>query len=418
MKTIQRKGLKGLQDIGHYAQSIVEQFSTLLNIPISITDKNGMVIGSTDNTRLGSLHTVTAEVTKSGKVMYYSQDKIAGLDNVLPGIAVPLRFQQETVGVLGLIGDPEIVERYVSFVQSHIEMILMENFRSKSVASQMELKRSFFQRISSYIKADDLEGVGSYFEMHGFVVGIPRHCILLDLQVINNNAAVIRPTHEFSRMEQELYLFLTNLFNSTEQDLIVPLSAGQWLILSSVQSDNNPAFTKRIEFVTEKLCNFLDTLNVDSKPQFSCSPPVSSIEEILQVYEQCRKALETAKRNGLVQSFVSIEDWNVLSLGLVEEVSLPGQWTLDRYVEKLQDHVNSSVLIESFLVYCEEQLNMSQAARKLYIHRNTLLYRMQQLQQLLNFDLQCFRQCTLLYLALKQHQTIQNTNGKENRSVF
>ncbi|MCZ2256911.1 helix-turn-helix domain-containing protein [Sporosarcina sp. G11-34] len=49
---------------------------------------------------------------------------------------------------------------------------------------------------------------------------------------------------------------------------------------------------------------------------------------------------------------------------------------------------------------------MSQAARKLYIHRNTLLYRIQQLQQLLNINLQSFKQCTLLYLALKQHEQI------------
>ncbi|WP_443028921.1 helix-turn-helix domain-containing protein [Sporosarcina sp. G11-34] len=62
--------------------------------------------------------------------------------------------------------------------------------------------------------------------------------------------------------------------------------------------------------------------------------------------------------------------------------------------------------MENFLVYCEEQLNMSQAARKLYIHRNTLLYRIQQLQQLLNINLQSFKQCTLLYLALKQHEQI------------
>lgn len=406
METIQGKGLKGLQDIGHYAQSIVEQFSTLLNIPISITDKNGTVIGSTDNTRLGSLHTVTAEVTQSGKVMFFSQDKIAGLDNVLPGIAAPLRFQQETVGVLGLIGDPEIVERYVSFVQSHIEMILMENFRSKSVASQMEMKRSFFQRISSYIEGVDLDGIRSYCEMHGFALGIPRHCILLDLRAENDHAAAIQQTQEFSRMEQELYLCLTNLFNTTEQDLIAPLSTGQWLVLSSVQTDSNTALTKKLKYVTDKLSNFLETMKVDSKPQFSYSPPVSSIEEILQAYEQCRKVLEITKRNGFEQSIVSIKDWKLLSLGFVEEVSLPAQWTLDRYIEKLQGHVNSSVLIESFLVYCEEQLNMSQAARKLYIHRNTLLYRLQQLQQLLNFDLQCFRQCTLLYLALKQHQTI------------
>ncbi|MBO1910400.1 hypothetical protein J4G37_37145, partial [Microvirga sp. 3-52] len=60
-----------MPDIGHYAQSIVEQFSSILDIPISITDKTGMIIGSTDINRLGSHHIVTMEVTKSGKIMFF-----------------------------------------------------------------------------------------------------------------------------------------------------------------------------------------------------------------------------------------------------------------------------------------------------------------------------------------------------------
>ncbi|MCM3757273.1 helix-turn-helix domain-containing protein [Sporosarcina aquimarina] len=392
-----------LQNIGHYAQSIVEQFSSILNIPISITDKDGLVIGSTDINRIGSHHIVTTEVTRSGKMMFFTKEQTANLVNVLPGIATPLRFQQETVGVLGLIGDPATVERYAQFVQSHIEMLLMENFRSKTVASEMETMRYFFKRLTSYQENADFISIGSYCDMHGFTLGIPRRCILLDLQTSIDQTRYIQQNRTFKQEEQELYVCLKNLFNTNDQDFVVPLFKGQWLILLSDQPAERTTLIKRLEFVSDKLRSFLDNREIVSKFLFSYSNPSSSIDGILKAYEQCRKALEIANRHHLQSSIVSIDDWDLLAHG-VEEILLPAQWTLDTHITKLMNHVNGPVLIDSFLVYCDEKMNMSQAARKLYIHRNTLLYRLQQLQEILSIDLNSFKQCTLLYLAIKQHE--------------
>ncbi len=47
---------------------------------------------------------------------------------------------------------------------------------------------------------------------------------------------------------------------------------------------------------------------------------------------------------------------------------------------------------------------MSKTARKLYIHRNTLLYRLKQIKEMLGIDIHSFKQCMLLYIALKQMQ--------------
>ncbi|WP_432351950.1 sugar diacid recognition domain-containing protein [Sporosarcina sp. A2] len=409
LKIQQLKGLNVLKDIGHYAQSIVEQFSSLLDIPISITDNNGVIIGSTDNNRIGSVHLGTAEVSQSGKVLFFSKEQTDDLVNVFPGIAAPLRFQQETVGVLGLIGDPAKVERYVQFVQSHIEMILMESYRSRSVASQMEVMQDFIQRLSSYKEETDYSRIQNYCELHGFTLGIPRRCILLDKQSSNIQVPNLEQTPTFNQEEQALYLFLTKVFVTNEQDVVAPLSKGQWLILLANQPDDSRQMKKRLEVASGKLHKFLDKRDVVRGFMFSYSEPSSSIEGIFKNYEYCKKSLDIAKRHDFQQSFFSIDDWDLLSHGFIEEISLPSQWTLENHIGKLLNHLNGMVLIESFLAYCEEQLNMSQAARKLYIHRNTLLYRLQQLQQVVEIDLHSFKQCTLLYLALKQHPHVDGS---------
>ena len=393
---------------GHFAQSIVDQVSSILDIPISITDQAGKIIGSTDNKRIGTHHMVSPEVTKSGKIMFFSKEQTAGLVNVLPGIAAPLSFQQQTIGVLGLIGDPAIVERYVQFIQSHIEMLLMENFRSKTVVSKMETIQSFIQRLFSYREGEDMKEIQSYCEMHGFSLGLTRRCILLDISTTTNSPSSIKQIQTFKQTEQELFLCLTNLFVDHEQDIVVPLRTGQWLIIKHLNSEDIKAIKNKLDYVSDSLHVLLQKRDLGNHFMLSYGDCFSTIEGILQSYEQAGKALAIAKRNNFQQSIISIDDWNLLALALVEEINLPSKKTLDNYIEKLSKHPNGTALIESFLVYCEEQLNMSQASKKLYIHRNTLIYRIQQLQQLLNIDLQSFKQCTLLYLALKQHEKNKN----------
>lgn len=48
----------------------------------------------------------------------------------------------------------------------------------------------------------------------------------------------------------------------------------------------------------------------------------------------------------------------------------------------------------------QADLNVSKAAGKLYMHRNTLLYKLDRLKQLKDFDLRSFTDCMLLYRLL------------------
>lgn len=393
-----------MQRFEHIAQSIVEQFSSILNIPISITDDTGIIIGCTDSHRLGTHHVATAEVTKSGKVMFFSKEQSATLNNVLPGVATPLQFQQQTIGVLGLIGEPKDVERYVSFVQAHIEMLLMERFRSKTVGLQMDTLKDFSHHLLTYKTGKDVENLYSYAEMLGISLSLPRRCIFLEIPLASNQTPFPSFQNAFNKIQQDLFLFIRSLLMDNENDIVAPLNAQQWIILKHVQTEDTGGLMKKLDYAFHSLKRFVESRDLESSIIISFGNCYSTIEGVIHSYEQSRKALAIAKRHHFTESIISIEDWKLLSLALIEETELPARQTLDQYVEKLNNHPNGAALISSFIVYCEEQLNMSQAAKKLFIHRNTLIYRLQQLQELLSIDFQSFHQCVLLYLALKQHE--------------
>jgi len=67
----------------------------------------------------------------------------------------------------------------------------------------------------------------------------------------------------------------------------------------------------------------------------------------------------------------------------------------------LVDYAGSGDLLVTLEAFCERLGNLSQTAEKLFIHRNTLLYRMERIAQLTGHDMNNPDTRLAVHLALK-----------------
>lgn len=67
----------------------------------------------------------------------------------------------------------------------------------------------------------------------------------------------------------------------------------------------------------------------------------------------------------------------------------------EKKLRKLEeyDSANSTDLIDTFLAYYMNGFNVSKTATALYIHRNTLQYRLAKISELLELELDDYREC-------------------------
>jgi DNA-binding PucR family transcriptional regulator len=63
----------------------------------------------------------------------------------------------------------------------------------------------------------------------------------------------------------------------------------------------------------------------------------------------------------------------------------------------LNKFYKDQVMIETLKVYLESNLNMVNAAKKLYIHRNTLIQRLDKFYQVTGLDARLFSEALLVY---------------------
>jgi PucR family transcriptional regulator, purine catabolism regulatory protein len=132
------------------------------------------------------------------------------------------------------------------------------------------------------------------------------------------------------------------------------------------------------------------------------SGPATAIHEWPGVHQEALQAMELARRlhaNHLVQ-FNSLGIYQLLSqIEHIESVQRFAQQIIGPLAEYDRRHRGS--LVETIDAYFQHHANVSQTAESLFIHRNTLLYRLERIQELTGQDIDQADMRLALQLALK-----------------
>lgn len=303
----------------------------------------------------------------------------------------------EPVGVLGIVGDPKDIIKYVYLVRNHVEMLLQETTKVESFSLQLKVTENFIQSLLHYRQDGNKEELKNYCEMIGFDVEIPRICILIHIphHVIESNKRNIKI------LQYDLFHLICKLFKDRSDDIITSINIKLWLVLKGVKENDPGKIIEESKNAIETINHFLHQHQIQGKAFLAMGNTYKGAEEIRRSYQQAIKLLTAAKKSSFVHSVYSYYDWNVLMKCLIEEINPFFLESIVESVSDLIDHPNSNDLIETFLTYCAEGLNMSKSARKLHIHRNTLLYRLNLINDILQINVNSFEHSMFLYLTLK-----------------
>ncbi|MGN0369278.1 MAG: helix-turn-helix domain-containing protein [Butyrivibrio sp.] len=141
----------------------------------------------------------------------------------------------------------------------------------------------------------------------------------------------------------------------------------------------------------------------DSTPYALC--------DITKCYSNARNALEycTILKPETHRNEYNASNWGILYSTLCNNKAILNlaQNVLDVLIE--YDNSKNSNLIETLKVYFDTNYNISETARKLYIHRQSLLYRINRIEQLCNVSFKNHSQILLLELCIHIHEYNANS---------
>lgn len=402
-----------MQLLEKIAQEIVEKTSNIIECPISITDNEGIIIGSTDKSRLGIFHQPSLEVIRKQTMIDCTKEI---KNNVLPGISVPIKFNNKIIGVLGIIGKPREVEKYVHLVKNQVEMMCQEAFQKELLDLKEKMIEMFVHELIHYneMNKEKLEQIHQYANLLDINLHIDRVCLLIKIKrSFKDNQAKHRNDDFFNRFQyfrNEVINYLKVIFQCDKDDIVSLIDFETFIVMKSLPY--KLSYSLLLEYLEDKLMrmkSFLENKYL-ATVAISVGDKNSDVKGIAESYKNALTALNI-EANGENKSGIYIYKERETLLWLLPRELTPNfHKKLLKYIKPLMEQDSFDVLANTFIEYCKCNMNISEAARKLYIHRNTLIYRLEKINEITSLSTNNFEHCMLLYIALK---SVTEKNDKE-----
>ena len=188
---------------------------------------------------------------------------------------------------------------------------------------------------------------------------------------------------------------LHNMFPSKTKDFITAVDESSIILVKDISDD---ASTEACEKTARSVVDMLGTETL-SKVRVALGSVVSDLREISRSYKEAKMALEVGK---IFYSEKLIVNYNSLGIGrLIYQLPVS---LCKMYIEEIFHNIQLSDFDEETLntinKFFENSLNVSETSRQLYIHRNTLVYRLDKLQKNTGLDIRVFEDAITFKIAL------------------
>ena len=185
------------------------------------------------------------------------------------------------------------------------------------------------------------------------------------------------------------------LFSSKTKDFITAVDEKNIILVKEVK----PSETYDDMYKTAKV--IVDMLNTEamSSVNVAYGTIVNEIKEVSRSYKEAKLALDVGK---IFYSDRRIIAYSNLGIGrLIYQLPLP---LCKMFIKEIFDGKSPDEFAEETLTtidkFFENNLNVSETSRQLYIHRNTLVYRLDKLQKSTGLDLRVFEDAITFKIAL------------------
>ena len=197
--------------------------------------------------------------------------------------------------------------------------------------------------------------------------------------------------------EQEIYSheIIQNLFPDRLRDFVVVVDDENTALIKELDSDED---SRKIDQIAK---NIVDTLNTESmlKAKIGIGTLVESISEIGRAFKEAQTALLVG---GIFENDKSVVNYNSLGLGRLI-YQLPEtlcKLFLDEVFTKGAYESLDNETILTIQKFFENNLNVSETSRLLYVHRNTLVYRLDKIQKITGLDLRNFDDAIIFKVSM------------------
>ena len=188
---------------------------------------------------------------------------------------------------------------------------------------------------------------------------------------------------------------LKTLFATRTRDFITAVDERSIILIHELREDED---YEEVEQVANMMKDMLNS-EAMATVRISYGTIVSEIKQVSKSYKEAKMALDVGK---IFYSEKRIIAYNTLGIGrLIYQlpISLCEMFMHEVFGDNIPDSLDEETLT-TINKFFENNLNVSETSRQLYVHRNTLVYRLEKLQKSTGLDIRKFDDALTFKIAL------------------
>lgn len=369
-------------------QNIVDRVIGILGKNVNIMDTGGIIIASGDESRIGAFHEIAATAAAENREITVDSEHTSELKNVRPGVNVPINFYSEVIGVVGITGNPEEVAGYGKIIKELVELMVHDKQQKKLELFQYRAVSSFIMELirKSNPEQDEVRMLENRALLSKFDLKKKRILLIADIENFGDFIARNELTEiQIQGLKQNVIDLIS--VSGGPDDAFFNLNEDRFMILISAEEDIESFCSNKHDRIFNRL-----GINLIFAEGGSCS----SIKDYHHAYVRALSFLDIAIK---LKNIYHISEKLFDMYLLVNEI--PDKIRKD-YTKRFGSILSDSKdkLIETVKVFFESGMNSKATATKLFIHKNTLIYRLNKVMDQYGIDPFNPYQCMKLYLAV------------------
>lgn len=349
------------------ATQIVDTLKSICDHDINYIDTQGKICASTDPSRIGDYHEGGYQAAISGEIITIEKDD--PYQGIKKGINMPIRYHGDTIAVIGITGDPEEVRRYGYLAQRITRLLLREH--------ELDVKDHNHQTEMNYIVRALINNERIHPDFLEEILkknGIVSQNLIWQTAVFQLN----RRYHlsNLSLIETDVYQAFQNIGSC----LYTYCYPDEYVLLTD--SENLTLHAYLFRELSERYRGILK-IGVGTGETF--------LRQHLS-YQSAKLAIQSLAPEGTLSYYEDL-DLEILLAGV-------SNGEKDAFVKKCLSHLSADDL-HLLDAYFSSEMSLQDTAGKLFLHKNTVQYRLNRIQERCGYNPRAFQDAVVLYTALK-----------------
>ena len=357
-------------------QNVIIQMKDAIDRTIGVVDEQGFVVASNElaiiGTRLDDFHLFTPD-SESNTLLTDSRTYCAlSSRNTRFDFAVFADGNDAMAKMICSVAAVAFNEAKSNYEEKHNKAAFVKNIISDNILPG-----------DVYVRAKELH----------FATDEPR-CVLLVRQLEATDVAAVE--------------LIQRLFPDRQKDFVLNINETDIVVVKALASFNSGEEIHKIACEIEQLLH--DELGI--RTVIGISTNARHLRELSDRYKEAQAAIDVGR---VFESEKTIINYETLGLGRII-YQLPTtlcEMFLNEVFKKSPIDTLEEDTLDTINRFFENNLNVSETSRKLYVHRNTLVYRLEKIKKITGLDLREFDHAIVFKVAMMVKMYLDSLNGSK-----